>query len=101
MSSAHNENQALLTAVLEMSEMHLGKENLHSLAVRLFPMQSRAIVWAELVANTMSAQLDAIESFWEVRECYASELEIELRFGNGDDAELNVQEESSALLMTR
>lgn len=100
MSPASNENEALLTSVLEMSEMHLGAENLDSLAVTLYPAQQRAVVWAELSRNVLAQQLAAVEAFWEVRECYAAELQVELRFGRGEDAELNTSEQS-VLSLTR
>lgn len=101
MSTAASANEALLTSVLKMSEMHLGTENLNSLAVRLYPTQQKAVVWAELSRSGLAAQLKAVESFWEVRECYASELEVELRFGLGDEAQINASAQSPALLIKR
>jgi hypothetical protein len=59
-----------------------GWDALHSLSVRFYFNESRAIVWADLTQNTLDGQLAAVSAFAEVRDCYAGELELELRFGS-------------------
>ena len=58
-----------------------GIESLRSLNVVVYPAEQRAIVWVELRDTSLDAQLSAVAAFAEVRECYADELEVELRFG--------------------
>lgn len=67
-----------------------GWDALHSLSVRFYFNESRAIVWADLTQNTLDGQLAAVSAFAEVRDCYAGELELELRFGSEstDDAQV-------------
>ena len=59
-----------------------GWDVLQSLSVRFYFKESRAIVWADLVDNTLDSQLAAVSAFANVRDCYVDELELELRFGS-------------------
>ena len=65
-----------------------GWDALQSLSVRFYFTESRAIVWADLVDDSLDGQLAAVSAFAEVRDCYVDELELELRFGSdsSDDA---------------
>ncbi len=65
----------------ETTLSYLGKETLRSAHVFYFSAQDRAIVWVELVDRSFDAQLAAVSAFADVRDCYAEELELELRFG--------------------
>lgn len=79
-------------AVGRMAFSYLGGwDVLRSLSVRFYFKESRAIVWAELVDNTLDGQLAAVSAFAEVRDCYAAELELELRFGSEstDDSQVS------------
>ena len=78
-------------AIGETAFSYLGAwDALQSLSVRFYFNESRAIVWADLKRNTLDDQLTAISAFAEVRDCYADELELELRFGSDstDDAQI-------------
>ena len=63
---------------------------LQSLSVRFYFNESRAIVWADLVDNSLDSQLAAVSAFADVRDCYVEEFELELRFGSdtADDPQL-------------
>ena len=67
-----------------------GWDALQSLSVRFYFNELRAIVWADLIDNTLDGQLAAVSAFAEVRDCYVDELELELRFGSesADDAQI-------------
>lgn len=58
-----------------------GKSTLYSLSVEVAEEAQKATVWVGLRDTSIDAQLNAIEAFAEVRDCYADELEIDLRFG--------------------
>lgn len=76
-------------AIGETALSYLGSwDAVQSLSVRFYFNEARAIVWVELVDNSLEGQLAAVAAFAEVRDCYADELELELRFGidSTDDA---------------
>jgi hypothetical protein len=58
-----------------------GPEVLRSLEVVVYPVEQRAVVWAGLRDTSLDSQLAAVAAFADVRDCYADELEVELRFG--------------------
>lgn len=58
-----------------------GSETLRSLNVVVYPLEQRAVVWADLRDTSLDAQLSAVAAFADVHDCYADELEVELRFG--------------------
>lgn len=80
--SSQPDGALLAEAIGVTAGMYLGgAENLRSISVRVFGEECRASVWAELRVPTLSSQLDAISRFADVRDCYADDVELELRFG--------------------
>jgi hypothetical protein len=73
-----------------------GWDAIHSLSVRFYFNESRAIVWADLTRNTLDGQLAAVSAFAEVRDCYAGELELELELRFGSDSADDAQAADSA-----
>ncbi|MGC5224900.1 hypothetical protein ACPW96_20235 [Micromonospora sp. DT81.3] len=81
-SVSNGDGDVMAEAIGVLSESYLGgAEALRSLHVHFYESQLRAVVWVELREPTLDAQLEAVTAFAEVRECYADEFELELRFG--------------------
>ena len=93
---------ALAQAILISTKGYLGGEaNLARITTQLFPAQTKATVWVELRSNTPSVQLAAVESFFDVQDCYADELEVELRFGTPSDDAVAAEALVENLVLTR
>ncbi|HEU5223421.1 MAG TPA: hypothetical protein VFU07_07045 [Candidatus Lumbricidophila sp.] len=71
----------MVQAVGETTVAYLGRTNLRALDVVLYPAEQRAVLWVRLRNSSLDSQLAAIASFADVLECYADELELDLRFG--------------------
>lgn len=58
-----------------------GADTLNSLEVVVYPAEQRAIVRVDLRDASLDSQLRVIAAFAEVREVFADEVELDLRFG--------------------
>lgn len=77
-----SEGALLAEAIGVTSVMYLGgEETLSALQVQVFTQELRAVVWADLLEQGLEAQLHAVSAFADVRDCYADDVELELRFG--------------------
>lgn len=82
----HEESGTLMAeAIATTASSYLGgAETFISLTAQVYPVELRAVVWVLLRNPSVDAQLDAISSFSSVRECYADEYQVDLRFGEPD-----------------